>query len=31
MSTATLFALAHEDPGKVRGVLGGILHNVLEA
>ena len=30
ISTAVLFTLAHEDPRKVRGVLGRALHSVLQ-
>ncbi|MCJ1274745.1 hypothetical protein MMC21_002543 [Puttea exsequens] len=30
VSTAMLFTLAHEDPKKVRGFLGKILHQVLQ-
>ena len=29
LSTAVLFTLAHEDPTKVRGVLGRLIHRVL--
>ena len=30
VSTAVLFTLAHEDKGMVRGVLGRLLHGVLQ-
>ena len=30
LSTAVLFTLAHNDPGKVRGILGRLIHKVLQ-
>lgn len=30
LSTAVLFTLAHEDSSRVRGVLGRLIHLVLQ-
>lgn len=30
LSTAVLFTLAYEDPRKIRGVLGRLIHMVLQ-
>ena len=30
LSTAVLFTFAHDDPRKVRGVLGQLIHKVLQ-
>ena len=30
LSTALLCTLAHDDPKKVRGVLGQLIHRVLQ-